>query len=82
MKTVLVTGVGKGFGKEILLKLLGEYDVISHTVLKDIDFLVSEIGYAHTNLELILGDVSDDSFLEQVLNPLLIEKRISMGACQ
>lgn len=75
MKTVLITGVGKGFGKEILLKLRNKYAVVGVTrSQKDIDLLFSEIGDNQANLELLLGDVSDQFFLDQVLNPLLIQK--------
>lgn len=80
MKTVLITGVGKGFGKEIFLKLRNKYALIGVTrSQEDIDFLFSEIGTDKSNIELLLGDVSDQSFLKQVLNPLLIRKGALWG---
>lgn len=75
MKTVLITGVGKGFGKELLLKLKDKYSLIGITrSQEDIDLLRAEIDSCETNVDLLLGDVSEQDFLEEVLKPLLIQK--------
>lgn len=75
MKTVLITGVGKGFGKELFLKLKDKYAVVGVTrSQEDIDLLYAEIGSSQTNIDLLLGDVSEQSFLEEVLKPFLTQK--------
>jgi NAD(P)-dependent dehydrogenase (short-subunit alcohol dehydrogenase family) len=75
VKTVLITGVGKGFGKELLIKLRGKYAVIGVTRSQsDIDSLILEIDNNQENVDLLLGDVTDHRFLMDVLKPLLITK--------
>lgn len=75
MKRVLITGVGKGFGKELLIKLKDKYEVIGVTRSQsDLDSLFSEIGNSQGSVELLLGDVTDQRFLMDILAPLLVMK--------
>jgi len=75
VKTVLITGVGKGFGRELFLYLKDRYKIIGVTRSEcDIDSLLSEIGGKQADIDLLLGDVADRYFLNDVLKPLLIQR--------
>lgn len=79
MKTILITGVGKGFGRELLFRLKGKYSIIGVSrSQRDIDSILSEIGEGQ-GLQLLVGDVTDLGFLNDVLLATLTSKGALWG---
>jgi NAD(P)-dependent dehydrogenase (short-subunit alcohol dehydrogenase family) len=80
-KVIIITGIGKGFGKELLKYFVKDYYIIGITRSKDdIGILESEMSYAHENYELIPADLSNYELLEEKLNVCLRIKAASVYA--
>ena len=72
---IIVTGVGKGFGKELLKYFVKDYYVIGITRSEDdISLLEDEIRYEKENFELIECDVTNYELLQEKLTNCLENK--------
>ena len=64
MKTVLITGIGKGIGKALAQKFLNDgYFVIGTSVSGEIDF-TSELGISSQNIKVFQLDLLDSKSIE------------------
>ena len=80
-QVIIITGVGKGFGKELLKYFVKDYYVIGITRSEDdIRLLESEISYAKGGYELIASDVTNYELLEKKLGTCLENKAESVYA--
>ena len=74
-QVIIVTGVGKGFGKSIFKYLIKDYYVIGITRSEeDISLLAEELSYARGSFELIACDVSNFELLDEKLKYSLKSK--------
>ena len=80
-KVIILTGVGKGFGRELFKYFVRDYYVIGITrSAVDVSLLEDEMHYAKANFELIESDVTDYEFLEKKLRACLEGKANSVYA--
>lgn len=71
-KTIVITGVGKGFGKELIKHLVDSYYVIGITRSeKDVIELEKDLGQKQGSFELIMSDVTDYESLDHKLSDSL-----------
>lgn len=76
---IIVTGVGKGFGRELFKYFVKDYYVVGITrSADDISLLEDEMSYAKTNFELIESDVTNYELLEEKLGACLESKSSSV----
>ena len=80
-KVIILTGVGKGFGRELFKYFVRDYYVIGITrSAVDVSLLEDEMHYAKANFELIESDVTDYELLEKKLRACLEGKAHSVYA--
>lgn len=80
-QVIIITGVGKGFGRELLKYFVEDYYVIGITRSEDdIELLKNEISYAKGGYELIAADVTNYELLEERLGACLENKTESVYA--
>ena len=78
-QVIIITGIGKGFGRELLKYFVKDYYVIGITRSEDdIRMLESEMYHAKDNFELIASDVTNYELLEQKLSTCLEDKTDSV----
>ena len=76
---IIITGVGKGFGRELLKYFVGDYYVVGITrSADDISLLEDEMHHAKANFELIASDVTNYELLEKKLRACLEGKANSV----
>ncbi|NVK02947.1 MAG: SDR family oxidoreductase [Oceanospirillaceae bacterium] len=79
MKTVVITGVGKGFGRELFLGLSRNYKLIGITRNEDdCESLRKEIEPESTHHEIMCLDITDLGAIESKLLPVLEENKGSV----
>ena len=63
-KTLVISGVGKGFGRALLTYFVNDYYVIGITRSEeDVKKIQYEMSYAKDEFEIITADVTDYDFL-------------------
>ena len=78
-KTIVISGVGKGFGKQLMKYFVDSYYVIGITRSEeDTIQLEEELHQKENSFELITSDVTDYDFLEQKLSESLDGKADSI----
>jgi 2-dehydro-3-deoxy-D-gluconate 5-dehydrogenase len=78
---IIVTGVGKGFGRQLFKKFVSDYHVVGITrSADDISSLEEEMYDAKPNFELIQSDITDYDMLERKLSACLEGKANSVYA--
>ena len=74
-KTIIITGVGKGFGKDLFEYFIRDYYVIGLTrTQEDIDALINLKRPTKSEFELFTCDVTDYKSLKFLLQDLLIKR--------
>jgi NAD(P)-dependent dehydrogenase (short-subunit alcohol dehydrogenase family) len=74
-RTVIITGVGKGFGKELLKYFIQYYYVIGITKsIDDVRYLEAELSCAKDSFKLVASDVTNYDFLKKTLVGLLEDR--------
>ena len=64
-KVIIITGVGKGFGKALMKYFVNDYHVIGITRSNhDIEVLENELFFANGNFDLIAADITSSSRFE------------------
>lgn len=80
-QTVVITGIGKGIGKELLMHLVDKYYVIGITKSRDdINLIEAEISCHKDSYHLLALDVTNYEQLEKILCPLLNSRSKSVYA--
>jgi NAD(P)-dependent dehydrogenase (short-subunit alcohol dehydrogenase family) len=80
-KTLVISGVGKGFGRALLTYFVNDYYVIGITRSEeDVKKIQYEMSYAKDEFEIITADVTDYDFLEVKLADSLNKKATSVYA--
>lgn len=73
-KIVIITGVGKGFGRELLFGLCNEYHIIGITRSQDdIEWLNIALAERHCSADLIKADITEHESLLYLLDAKLDE---------
>lgn len=80
-KIIIITGVGKGFGKALMKYFVNDYHVIGITRSNhDIAALERELFFANGNFDLIAADITTYELLEEKLSCCIANKSESIYA--
>lgn len=78
-KTLVITGIGKGFGEQLLRHFSNEYHVIGLTRSQsDIDRLLSDASVSKDSISLHAVDLAQYENVDEVLKPYLHDENLNI----